>query len=392
MKVLVTDGTFKHTLAAVRALGREGYTVDVISYRRGASAAHSRYCQRGFVGPSVSQPEAYFKFLLDLLKRDQYQVLVPIGLIPGQIISKNREVISQYTRFLLPSQENYEIAADKNKTVQYALKLGVPAPQSFWPQNLAELNDIGKHSQFPLVIKLPHDSGNVVYVNNEEELDAVAERLVAENKHNWPDFMVQEYIEGEGYGYFALFHEGELCAQFMHRRLLEYPVTGGASVKAESIYDQRLADLGTCLLSSLKWNGIAMVEFKRETSTQEYKLMEINPKFWGSLDLSIAAGVNFPDIYCRVAMGEKLPPQLPYVVGLQFRWMIRESLFNSLASPANLPGWLRDGLSSEVRTDIDWSDISPHFLQLGVAIVELGTRIVKGNFFSPYGRPKVSKA
>ena len=42
------------------------------------------------------------------------------------------------------------------------------------------------------------------------------------------------------------------------------------------------------LLDSLNWNGPAMVEFKLDQNLNEYKLIEINPKLWGSLDLTIS--------------------------------------------------------------------------------------------------------
>ena len=44
-----------------------------------------------------------------------------------------------------------------------------------------------------------------------------------------------------------------------------------------------------------------MVEFKLDEQTQEVKLMEINPKFWGSLELGLAAGVNFGELLVRTA-------------------------------------------------------------------------------------------
>ena len=392
MNILVTDGTYKHSLAAVRALGRLGHNVDVLSHRHGASAAHSRYCRRSFIGPSPQQANDFVNCLNKLLTRNKYEVLFPISYLSTQAVSKNREILAQLTRFLLPSQENFEIAADKNKTVQHAMQINVPVPKTFWPQTVADLSQVAKHCHFPLVIKPPYESGAISYVNNYEELRYKFEQLIADKKSNMSLLpMVQEYIRGEGYGFFALFHKGKICAQFMHHRLLEYPVTGGPSVKAESVYDQRLSELGMRLLSSLQWNGIAMVEFKRDEPTKDYKLMEINPKFWGSLDLAIASGVNFPDLYCRAAMGEEIPSQPPYKVGLQFRWMIRESLLNTVAHPTGFWSWIRDGINPQVCTDIDRSDWPPHLFQLGAAIAELAVRVVKGTLFTPHGWPHLEK-
>lgn len=67
----------------------------------------------------------------------------------------------------------------------------------------------------------------------------------------------------------------------MHKRMREYPITGGSSTAAESMYDPELRDLGLTLLKALDWHGVAMVEFKKDSRDGKYKLMEINPKFWG---------------------------------------------------------------------------------------------------------------
>jgi predicted ATP-grasp superfamily ATP-dependent carboligase len=389
MDVLVTDGTFKHSLAAVRALGRLGHNVDVLSHRRGASAAHSRYCRRSYVGPSPRQADVFVDCLRELLGRGGYHVLLPISYLAMRAVSEHREALMQFARFLLPNRESFEIAANKDETFRHAMRVNVPIPKTFWPQVVADLPQVAEACGFPLVIKPTLESGAVSYVNNYEDLRRKFEQLVTNGDIKAHPPVVQEYVRGEGYGFFALFHQGRVCAQFMHHRLLEYPVTGGPSVKAESVHDQYLEELGTRLLSSLDWNGVAMVEFKRDEATQECRLMEINPKFWGSLDLAIASGVNFPDLYCRAALGEDIPPQSPYEVGLQFRWMVRESLFNTLSQPQTLGSWIRDSIDPQVSTDVDWSDWHPHLYQLGAAIAELAVRAAKGTLFRPHGCPRM---
>ena len=74
------------------------------------------------------------------------------------------------------------------------------------------------------------------------------------------------------------------------------------------------------LLEALDWQGVAMVECKRDAATGRPVVMEVNGRFWGSLQLAIDAGVDFPALLARCAAGETVPEQGAYRVGVRSRW------------------------------------------------------------------------
>ena len=84
-----------------------------------------------------------------------------------------------------------------------------------------------------------------------------------------------------------------------------------------------------------------MVEFKKDTRDGQFKLMEINPKFWGSLDLAIAAGVDFPYLAARMAAEGDIDPVEDYRVGVRFRWVFDDAM-RTLAAPGDLGAFVRD--------------------------------------------------
>jgi predicted ATP-grasp superfamily ATP-dependent carboligase len=124
--------------------------------------------------------------------------------------------------------------------------------------------------------------------------------------------IVQEHIQGPEYGFFALFNNGQLKAKFQHKRLLSMSYTGGASVLRISVYFKELDDLGIKLLKALNWHGPAMVEFKFDSRDKKFKLMEINPRFWGSLSVAIDSGVDFPYLYYQIAANGDCEDVLEY--------------------------------------------------------------------------------
>lgn len=172
--------------------------------------------------------------------------------------------------------------------------------------------------------------------------------------------IVQKYIIGDGTGLFAFYKNGECKNYFMHKRIREYPSTGGASVVAEAFYDKQMLSDGLRLLDELKWEGVAMVEFKKDNLTGIYNLMEINAKFWGSLDLALVCGANFPQMLIDDALGKKFEKW--NYKQKRFQWILNGDLFNFLEHPKDFFHFFRDLFVA--KNDIWFCDLKPNLFQL----------------------------
>ena len=149
-----------------------------------------------------------------------------------------------------------------------------------------------------------------------------------------------------------LAQEGRVVASFCHRRLREYPVSGGPSAACESVRDERLTRYASAVIRELGWTGVAMVEFKKD---DDYRLLEVNPRFWGSLPLATLAGINFPHLLCRQAMGETVSAAPKYRSGVRLRFLTLD-LPAALSAPRNFPGFLCDLLVKDGIFDLrDWA-------------------------------------
>jgi protein tyrosine phosphatase (PTP) superfamily phosphohydrolase (DUF442 family) len=150
----------------------------------------------------------------------------------------------------------------------------------------------------------------------------------------------------------------------MHRRIRETPPTGGVSCCAISIYESDLLAIGKRLLDALVWHGVAMVEFKRERSTGDLYLMEINPKFWGSLDLAIASGVDFPVLDVSMAIGEEIPYSNDYKIGIKFHWPLDGEINHIRSNPKAIIPVLVDSINPRVKSNLRVDDPLPAFHSL----------------------------
>ncbi len=381
MKVLLTDGNFKHTLAAVRSLGKRGVEVTVLSHLSVSISFYSKYCRHHVIAPDPEKDPRFAEFLLEYVRKNQFDVLLPISFAAVMQVSRIRDELEKYVKIPLADDRALGIAGSKDHTIRYAEKIGLRIPKTWYPKTESDAAAIAHEVSYPAVIKGSEESGFVRYANSPEELSEKY-RMIARYSP-----VIQEYIAGDGYGFFALYNHGKARAIFMHKRIREYPVTGGPSAVAESVYDPALRDAGLRILDSLDWHGVAMVEFKKDGQTGEFVLMEINPKFWGSLGLSIAAGVDFPYLACRLAIDRDIEPVILYKTGVKYRWLFPADIFHVLTNPRMLPLFLRDFGDRSFHYDLDIHDPLPSILQAGMTIAEFFLRVQQKRFWRPHGRP-----
>lgn len=370
MKVFVTDANYKHALGAIRSLGDHGFEVVAGSHFTNAQGFYSRYANKKVIYPNPKDEQKFVDFMLDYVKNNQIDVLLPIGYNTSVALSKNLEKFTPYVKIPVSEWSQMEKASNKDQTMELAKSIGIEIPKSY--------DTIKEIKSYPVVVKGVKESGHIQYINSAKELDKI------DTKQS----IIQEYVQGEGYGFFALFDSGQPIAYFMHKRRREYPITGGSSTAASSIFDEKLKEAGLKLLKSLNWHGIAMVEFKKDSKTGVFKLMEINPKFWGSLDLAIASGIDFPYLAVRMALNESFKPVEKYKIGLKYRWLFPDDTVRLWAKPSDLGVYLIDFFNG-TKGNIWLKDLKPNLNQIKQTCYTIFSHLKKHDLKYPHGKPEV---
>ena len=226
--VFITDGQWRKTLAAVRALGREGFIVWVGDKWKLSTSFFSRYCKRKVVYPDpVKYHEKFRQFMLDFISSERPDVTIPADDETVKFFSKNKNVLQEYTKIPVANYEIIELANNKAEIIRIAKKIGIPIPKT---SIVNDVKSIDIPSNFPLIVKPNLGSGSrgMFVVNDEEQLFNAVQEITKKGMIA----LVQEKIpmEGAGYGVSALLNwKSEVRAIFVHKRLREYPVHGGPS-------------------------------------------------------------------------------------------------------------------------------------------------------------------
>ncbi|MEW5928714.1 MAG: ATP-grasp domain-containing protein [Gemmatimonadota bacterium] len=324
--VLVTDGEQRAALAAVRSLGRAGHAVYACSPRRRSLAGASRWCRAHATVPDpLRDPAGYVAALRALVARHGVDVLLPISEPSLLAVLPERDSLGALVPFA--GLAEFERICDKAAVMEAARAVGIGVPEQRAVASAAEARALDPAGlRFPLVLK---PSRSVVQEDGVRAKSAVAHvrdaaalraALAALPAGAYP-VLLQERIVGPGVGIFVLLWDDEVVAAFSHRRIREKPPSGGVSVYRESHpLDPALLERSVALLRAFAWRGVAMVEFKVDAATGTPYIMEINGRFWGSLQLALDAGVDFPALLLEAAAGRKPRPVRGYRAGVRLRW------------------------------------------------------------------------
>jgi len=294
---IITDIKYRMAFAAIREFADAGSLV---------SGLH-------FGAPDEKPPAAYSRYLSEFrtVKRATADLIfeyaeTQAGAVIFPLASATIEALSAADpksrgRLLVPPEQSLRTANDKYALRALAKSLGVPVPEQYDSPQTAD--------RFPLVVKYRNGEALGItardryrIVNDVDTLAEVYAKFCSIAADKQPPPLIQEYLDGEAIGVSAVFGKDSFPVSVIcHKRLREYPITGGPSSCCVSVWDEELVDYAIRLLKALNWRGVAMVEFK------DRRLLEINPRVWGSFPLVRAAHSGFAQAYLRAARGENLP-------------------------------------------------------------------------------------
>ena len=326
-KVLVLDANQRSALAVTRSLGRSGqYHVSTADSVASSLAGASRYSHRYFRYPDPTRhPQDFLAWIDKVVAEHGFALVMPTTEVTSQLLLRYQDRLEGVNLPFASYQKVMELA-DKIALVRLAGECDVPVPQSQAFENAGQVKP--EDLRFPVVLKpaLSRIFREDHWVHTQVEIVRDrAEWDAALAKHPYlqdSPFMLQEFIPGHGSGVFCLYDRGRPVQFFAHQRLREKPPEGGVSVLSRSVpVNAALKQASERLLSAVEWHGVAMVEFRISDDGQPY-LMEINTRFWGSLQLAIDAGVDFPLMLANCHLKRPNAPLTEYRDGQQLRWLL----------------------------------------------------------------------
>jgi predicted ATP-grasp superfamily ATP-dependent carboligase len=342
VRILVPDANQRSALAVTRSLGGGLASVITSDTTPESLAGYSRYSNAYLQSPSpAEQPREFLGWLGRTIREHRIDWVFPVTEITSQLILLESGVLGS-ARIPFAPLDQVMALADKWRLVQLASKASVQHPRTVFCPTAAALSPATiADLSYPLVLKPSQSrrwlgdrwlSTSVHIAQSATDLtDLLRDHIYL---RDYP-FLLQEFIPGSGAGIFALYDRGKPVTFFAHQRLREKPPQGGVSVLSRSAaLDKRLLNAAKSLLDAAEWHGVAMIEF-RVTPDGEPYLMEVNTRFWGSLQLAIDSGVDFPALLLKTSLEQPVEPVREYRVGQRLRWLLGDvdNLYLTLRDP-----------------------------------------------------------
>jgi len=382
MVAIVTDVHYRMSLALIRDLAQSG--VEVITCERErcrssrsspALGALSRHTSRHVWLPDG---DGYLGGLLDLcreigLGRSCRPALLPVGAATLALASVNRTLFDEVCGLCIPTVGQLELMNSKERVAELAASLEIPVPEGFARREEEDVEAFVRRLPLPCVVKPVCGerlgltaADRYVIARTAEAAQAAYERF---SRLAGEPPVVQAYLSGGALGCSVLAWDGRVLSAICHRRLREYPVSGGPSSCCVSEDRPELCAYAARMAARTRYTGLAMFEFKEDAAGAP-RLLEVNPRVWGTFPLTRASGSGIPLLWCALAWNQGNPDNpapLPEVRPPRRKKMIFAA--SDLMAAAGYARRGRPGKALEALADLlnptvpdglfEWGDILP---------------------------------
>lgn len=334
MDALVADAHLRNSVAGIRGLGASGLDVVALGRSRASAGVWSRHAAaRHIAASSTEAPKAFVAKIRDVAIH-----YGPLVVYPGQ--ENSIDALIRYSAALpawaiLP----YSGAAalrrlrDKRELPTYLADVGLRAPTMLAYGTAQELLKMSLPE--PCVVKPVGGPGRTLPFPQVIESSADGMSLLRRLPPGEP-LLVQEHVRGPLLGLgLVVDRHGGIVARIQQSASFTWPVHAGGSRMAVTVEpDEDLADRSAALLASAGYWGLAHLQFLQGDGRPV--LIDVNTRFYGSLPLALAAGVNLPAAWHAIATGSEPPPPSRYRVGVTYRWFVADLAAAYRGSPKRL--------------------------------------------------------
>ncbi|MCX7649160.1 MAG: ATP-grasp domain-containing protein [Flavobacteriales bacterium] len=398
--VLLLGANDRAAFSVAKSLTRHHYPVEVVHWGS-HPLKYSKYVSRFYALPDITiHVSSFYEAFRRVLQSKEFLCLLPINDIAVEFCLAFREEIETFCP--IPGLNDLEIqkyARDKFALLEKCSSVGISTPATRLIKSLDDLHAVREKLSFPLIAK-PTSSkkiiSNRVYNFTVRKFSrwAPLEDYVRERILHVP-IMLQSVVEGPGVGFNFCSREGQLAAWYIHERITE-PVGGGESSYRKTLLSDtyHLYENSKNLIQSLGWTGVGMIEYKIQNGHPF--IMELNGRFWGSLELGILSGVDIPYIHISHNLEKKPLPSRPLTATrAMYVRNIRNDFLNTLRTRSlkKILGWtfslcqhLRKNVKAE---DAPWEDFVFRSLLWWEFMEKAGQKIADGflyKFFNIKGK------
>ncbi|MDO8555689.1 MAG: ATP-grasp domain-containing protein [Nanoarchaeota archaeon] len=248
--------------------------------------------------PSAKEAN-YIDILLDICKKEQVNVLVPIYDPELLKVAENKQRFKDIgCTAIISSPETIRTCNDKYQTYQFFKKIGIDTPETHPAEDILSGKVTITYPAFGKPARGMAAIGTIT-LQNEEELKKWAPTV--------EEPLVQELTKGTEFSVDTLADLNGQVIEVVPRTRDE--TRHGASTKGITTKDQEIITKAKYIAEQLHIQGPCNIQCFR-TKDNILKFFEINPRFSATHAHSIASGMNSPYLLLKMLAGQQVSPQI----------------------------------------------------------------------------------
>ncbi|MEE9361065.1 MAG: ATP-grasp domain-containing protein [Cellulophaga sp.] len=266
----------------------------LMSNRKDTPNRFSRFIAHFSYYPKTDIASQWIKYINIEVEKFRIDFILPIYEHGIRTLIEHKGLLEDSSKLgLMPTLLNFDTANNKKLLAAHLYKNSIPTPVDY---------AIGDDNyEFPIIVKPVEgeEGGSGIHVFQEKEAFAIW----LQKEKNDKKYLIQKYVEGYDIDCSVLCKDGEIKGYTIQKGVLYSRKKYSPAIGLEFLHEKELFKVVKKLMKSLSWSGIAHVDLRYDESDKQFKVIEINTRFWGSLDASLIAGVNFPYLYYLLSKG-----------------------------------------------------------------------------------------
>lgn len=303
--VLIADGETPNALSIVRCLGEiKNIKIFVLSKGTKNPIRYSRYVSKFISYTSGDTKEEKLAAIIDAIESTNADILLPLDIAMIRLVAEYKESLSKIIAVApVPNVDSFDSANDKWLLSIWLKENEIAHPETILYKKNQNLNEIISSLTFPIIIKptLGFGGNGIKIIQTAEDL----QNWKKEFDHS-EDYIFQSYIKGYDIDCSVISVEGKI---FVHtiQKSIKYLKDDPWAYAMDFAENAKVFKIVTEIVEKFNWSGVNNIALRYDEDTDQFKIIEMNPRFWASVLATIFTGVNFPYTSCLLALHKHVP-------------------------------------------------------------------------------------
>lgn len=329
---MILEGYARQCIPFLREFKRLGCETTILCDSKFDCGYVSRYADHKIIGVcDVLRSEETEKYVVNLIKSDAYDLVLPMVDFTAGILSKNKTELSKHAVIAVSDYSAYQAANDKLNLMRICMKEKIACPQTLL--DLKNFSDVRDQLQFPIVMKPRNGFGarGLKRFDSYEQFQAYC----LQNCVDLKSMVIQECLPQDCKQIsdnLFLDKNGEIKSSFLYQCHRFYPLKGGTGTLNETFDDVKIHATTANLATLMQMRGCIGVDLMIDPRDGVAKVLEINPRPMACAEIGFRAGVNLAEQILEDAFSDSVKPYMKYQCGIRLR-MTQVDILWFLRSP-----------------------------------------------------------